>query len=54
MFLSPPVSGQRHTNLFKLACEACKRHYPIELILREVKQYMKLTDLPQKRAKKYV
>lgn len=48
IFLSPLVSGQRHTNLFKLACEACKRHYPMESILREVKQYMKLTDFPDK------
>lgn len=34
IFLHPLTTGQRHSNVFKLACEACRRHYPQESILR--------------------
>lgn len=44
IFLYPLVPGQRHTNLFKLACEACRRGYPQESILRGITRYFVGTD----------
>ncbi|WP_294629429.1 primase C-terminal domain-containing protein [uncultured Bacteroides sp.] len=28
IFLNPLTAGQRHSNVFKLACENCRQHYP--------------------------
>lgn len=44
IFFHPLTAGQRNTNLFKLACEACRRHYPQESILRELTAYFEHTD----------
>lgn len=44
IFLYPLTAGQRHTNLFKLSCEACRRHYPQKSILRELTAYFEHTD----------
>lgn len=52
IFLYPLTTGQRHTHLFKMACEACRRHYSIEMILRELSDYLKLTDFPPEELKK--
>lgn len=46
IFLYPLTKGQRHTHLFKMACEACRRHYPEETLLRELTTYSELTDFP--------
>lgn len=46
IFLYPLTAGQRHSNLFKLACEACRRHYPQESILRELTAFFAHTDFP--------
>lgn len=46
IFLHPLVSGQRHSNTFKLACEAARRHYPQESILRGLTPYFDHTDFP--------
>lgn len=46
IFLYPLTSGQRHTHIFKLACEACRRHYPAEQILRELTAYLRNTNFP--------
>ncbi|WP_294553660.1 DUF3987 domain-containing protein [uncultured Bacteroides sp.] len=46
IFLYPLTAGQRHSNLFKLACEACRRHYPQKNILRELTSYFEHTDFP--------
>ncbi len=51
IFLYPLTTGQRHTHLFKLACEACRRHYPQESILRELTALLKGTDFPAKELK---
>ncbi|MDD3040110.1 DUF3987 domain-containing protein [Bacteroides sp.] len=48
IFLNPLVNGQRHTNLFKLACEACRRGYPHESILREIKPFIEQSNFPIK------
>ncbi|HJD75362.1 MAG TPA: primase C-terminal domain-containing protein, partial [Bacteroides reticulotermitis] len=44
IFLNPPTSGKRHSNLFKLACEACRRQYSEKVILRELCTYLEGTD----------
>ncbi|KAB6172492.1 BT4734/BF3469 family protein, partial [Bacteroides xylanisolvens] len=44
IFLHPLTAGQRHSNVFKLACEACRRHYPQESILRELTAFFEHTD----------
>ena len=44
IFLHPLTTGQRHSNVFKLACEACRRHYPQESILRELTAFFEHTD----------
>lgn len=38
------VAGQRHTNLFKLACEACRRRYPQESVIRGISAYFEHSD----------
>ena len=48
IFLNPLVNGQRHTNLFKLACEACRRGYSHESILREIKPFIEKSNFPTK------
>ena len=44
IFLHPLTTGQRHSNVFKLACEACRRHYPQESILRGLTVFFEHTD----------
>jgi len=44
IFFHPLTAGQRHSNVFKLACEACRRHYPQESILRELTPFFEHTD----------
>ena len=44
IFSHPLTAGQRHSNVFKLACEACRRHYPQESILRELTAFFEHTD----------
>ena len=44
IFLNPLTAGQRHTNLFKLACEACRRRYSQESILRGLTVFFEHTD----------
>lgn len=44
IFLHPQTAGQRHSNVFKLACEASRRHYPQESILRELTAFFEHTD----------
>lgn len=44
IFLHPLTAGQRHSNVFKLACEACRRHYPQESILRGLTAFFEHTD----------
>ena len=44
IFLHPLTAGQRHTNVFKLSCEACRRRYPQESILRELTTLFEHTD----------
>ena len=44
IFFHPLTDGQRHSNVFKLACEACRRHYPQESILRELTAFFEHTD----------
>ena len=44
IFFHPLTAGQRHSNVFKLACEACRRHYPQESILRELTEFFEHTD----------
>ena len=44
IFFHPLTAGQRHSNVFKLACEACRRHYPQESILRELTAFFEHTD----------
>ena len=39
-----PLQDQRHSNVFKLACEACRRHYPQKSILRELSLFFEHTD----------
>lgn len=46
IFLHPLTAGQRHSHLFKLACEACRRSYPQGSILRELTQFFEHTDFP--------
>lgn len=46
IFLYPLTAGQRHSHLFKLACEACRRHYPQKGLLRELTSYFEHTDFP--------
>ena len=46
IFLHPLTAGQRHSNVFKLACEACRRHYPQESILRGLTIFFEHTDFP--------
>ena len=44
IFFHPLTAGQRHSNVFKLACEACRRHYPQKSILRELSLFFEHTD----------
>lgn len=44
IFFHPLTAGQRHSNVFKLACEACRRHYPQKSILRELTVFFEHTD----------
>jgi hypothetical protein len=44
IFFHPLTAGQRHSNVFKLACEACRRHYPQKSILRELTAFFEHTD----------
>nr|WP_268741527.1 primase C-terminal domain-containing protein [Bacteroides sp. D2] len=48
IFLRHLIAEQRHSNVFKLACEACRRHYPQESILRELTAFFKHTDFRPK------
>mgnify|MGYP000564035732 FL=1 len=41
IFFHPLTAGQRHS---KLACEACRRHYPQKSILRELSLFFEHTD----------
>ncbi len=54
IFLHPLTSGQRHSHLFKLACEACRRHYPQESILRELTTFFEHTDFPAQELKSVI
>ncbi len=47
VFLFPLSKGQRHTNLFKLSCEACKRGYAEKDILREIGPLLEKTNFPE-------
>lgn len=38
------MKEQRHTRLFKMGCEACKRYYRTETRLRALSAYLKETD----------
>ncbi|MFV0587844.1 DUF3987 domain-containing protein [Bacteroides reticulotermitis] len=51
IFLNPLTSGKRHTNLFKLACEACRRHYSEKAILRELCTHLEGTNFPMSELK---
>lgn len=51
IFLHPLTTGQRHSNLFRLACEASRRHYPQEVILRELTKYLEHSDFPKNELK---
>ena len=51
IFLHPLTTGQRHTNLFKLSCEACRRNYSEESVLRGISAYFKHTDFPEEEIK---
>lgn len=44
IFLYPMTPGKRHTHIFKLACEACRRHYSQEVILRQLTTYFEHSD----------
>lgn len=44
IFLYPLTPGYRHTHLCKLVCEACRRHYPQEILLRELTVYFEGSD----------
>lgn len=46
IFLHPLTDGQRHSNLFRLACEASRRRYPQEAILRELTRLLEHSDFP--------
>lgn len=52
IFLNPMTAGKRHSSLFKLACEACRRRYPQEGILRGLTAYFKHTDFPSDELKR--
>ncbi|MEY8687675.1 DUF3987 domain-containing protein [Bacteroides sp. AN502(2024)] len=51
IFFHPLTAGQRHSNVFKLACEACRRHYPQEDILRELTAFFEHTDFSSEELK---
>ena len=51
IFLNPLVPGKRHSNLFKLACEAGKRQYPQESVLRGIMDFFKGTDFTSEEIK---
>lgn len=51
IFLNPLTAGRRHSHLFKLACEACRRRYPQESILRELTTFFEHTDFPAEELK---
>lgn len=46
IFLYPLTAGHRHTHLFKLACEASRRRYPEEMIVRGLTTILQNTDFP--------
>lgn len=46
IFLYPLTAGHRHTHLFKLACEASRRRYPEEMIVRELTTILQNTNFP--------
>lgn len=54
IFLNPLTTGKRHTNLFKLACEARRRLYPEENILRELEPYLEHTNFPASELKSVI
>lgn len=52
IFLHPLTPGYRHSNLFKLVCEASRRHYPQQIILRELTSYFEGSDFTIEELKK--
>ena len=52
IFFHPLTAGQRHSNVFKLACEACRRHYPQKSILRELSLIFRAHRFSFRRANK--
>lgn len=52
IFFHPLTAGQRHSNVFKLACEACRRHYPQKSILRELTAFFEHTVFRSRRTNK--
>lgn len=47
-FLNPPTRGNRHTVLFKLACQACRKGYPEETLSGELCARMQAGDFTEK------
>lgn len=47
LFLNPSVKGGRNANLFKLACEACKRGYDREVIYSAICRRLAETDFTE-------
>ena len=47
-YLNPLVEGQRHSNLFKLACEAARRGFDQNTILREAEKLFSFSEFPRK------
>ena len=52
IFLNPLTPGMRHTNLFKLACEASRRRYPEKAVFRELLPRFSGTDFSENEIKK--
>ena len=54
IFLNPLTKGKRHSNTFKLACEACRRGYSQESILRGLNVFFEHTDFRKTEVSKAV
>lgn len=51
IFSNPLTPSQRHSNLFKLACEACRRGYLEKDVLREVSVLLSASGFPPEEMK---
>ena len=51
-FIYPFTPGQRHTHLFRMACEACRQHYDPEVLCRISVQFFKGSDFPENEIRK--